>query len=139
MPCLGGGDMGETLADRLGSLRALIIFDWRDGPIEGIAGSVNGSTCWYFKLFAERHENDTLDDRIFALWPISDSDSSILCEEFGQGDEGGCVWPVSGGLGSSKAQSIVEGLLSARPESPNLIIRTPDFVEVFGIWNVTPG
>lgn len=128
--------MSESSAEKLDQLQILVIFDWRDGPIEGIARRKDGYACWYFKLFAERLETETLDDRLFSLWEIPDSDSSILREEFGEDDQGGYVWPVSGGLGSIRARSIVDELLSARPGPPNLIIRTPDLVEVFGVWNV---
>ncbi|MEW2303822.1 hypothetical protein AB0958_28300 [Streptomyces sp. NPDC006655] len=131
--------MSESSAGKLGHLQVLVIFDWRDGPIEGVARRRDGNACWYFKLFAERLDAETLNDRLFALWAIPDPDGSILIEEFGQNDRGGHVWPVSGGLGSVKVQSIVDGLLSSRPGSPNLIIWTPDFVEVFGAWNVALG
>lgn len=130
--------MSESLTEKLERLQVLVIFDWRDGPIEGVVRRAGGDACWYFKLFAERLEMETLDDRLFAFWTIPDSDSSILREEFGEDDQGGHVWPVSGGLGSAKARSIVEELLSARTGSPNLIIRTPDLVEIFGVWNVVP-
>ncbi|MFF2094702.1 hypothetical protein [Streptomyces sp. NPDC058202] len=129
--------MSESSAEKPGHLQVLVIFDWRDGPIEGIATRRGGNACWYFKLFAERLETETLDDRLFALWAIPNADSSILCAEFGENDQGGYVWPASGGLGSAKARSVVDKLLSSRSGSPNLMIRTPDFVEVFGVWNVT--
>ncbi|MFJ4320590.1 hypothetical protein ACIP46_35695 [Streptomyces lavendulae] len=128
--------MSESSTEKLDQLQVLVIFDWRDGPIEGIVRREDGDACWHFKLFAERLETETLDDRLFALWAIPDSDSSILREEFGGNGQGGYVWPVTGGLGSVRARSIVDELLSARPGSPNLIIRTPDLVEVIGVWNV---
>ena len=127
--------MNESSVEKLDHLQVLVIFDWCDGPIEGIARRRGGKACWYFKLFAERPETATLDDRLFAFWVIPDSDSAILSEDFGEDDQGGHVWPVSGGLGSTKARSIVDELLS-RPGSPNLIIRTSDFVDVLGAWNV---
>ncbi|MFJ3639722.1 hypothetical protein ACIPRD_08215 [Streptomyces sp. NPDC090108] len=128
--------MSESSTEQLDQLQVLVIFDWRDGPIEGIVRRESGDACWYFKLFAERLETETLDDRLFALWAIPGSNSSILCEEFGGNGQGGYVWPVSGGLGSARARSIVDELLSARSGSPNLIMRTPDFVAIFGVWNV---
>ncbi|MFJ6436877.1 hypothetical protein [Streptomyces sp. NPDC091416] len=125
------------MVENLDDLQVLVVFDWRDGPIEGITRSRGGGECWYFKLFAERQESTSLDDRLFALWAMSDQDGSIVREEFGENDQGGHVWPASGGLGSVEARRIVDGLLSIAPGSPNLIIRTPDFVEVSGVWNVT--
>ncbi|WP_406117792.1 hypothetical protein [Streptomyces sp. NBC_00989] len=119
-----------------GQLQVLVIFDWRDGPLEGILRWKSESSCWYFKLFAERPESSILDDRIFGLWEIPDSDGSVLNEEFGDGGDGPVVWPVSGGLGSVEARRIVDGLLSSRTGSPNLIVRTEDFVKVLGVWAV---
>lgn len=130
--------MGEDMMERFRRLEVLVILDWRDGPLEGIVKRGDGTSCWYFKLFAERLESSALDDRLFGLWVISDPASLILCEEFGRTGQGPYLWPVSGGLGSVGARRIVEGFLEARPGSPNLIIRTPDFREVLGVWDVVP-
>jgi hypothetical protein len=117
-------------------LQVLVIFDWRDGPLEGILRWKSESSCWYFRLFAERLESSTLDDRLFGLWAIPDSDGSVLNEEFGDDGDGPVVWPVSGGLGSVAARRIVDGLLSSRTGSPNLIVRIEDFVKDLGVWAV---
>ncbi|MFI6649772.1 hypothetical protein ACIBI8_19415 [Streptomyces sp. NPDC050529] len=92
--CLPSGPFASARGGRV-----LVIFDWRDGPIEGIVRREDGDGCRYFKLFAERLESETLDDRLFALWVIQDSGSSILRDKFGENDQGGYVWPVSDGLG----------------------------------------
>lgn len=130
--------MSGISAETLGRPEILVIFAWQDGPVEGIAKSGGGDACWYFKLLAERLETSTLDDRLFALWAIPEPDGSTLVEEFGGSGQGAHIWPVSGGLGSAGARGIVDGLLSARPGSPKLIIRTPDLVDVLGVWNVAP-
>lgn len=114
----------------------LLIFDWRDGPLEGVLRRKGESACWYFKLVAQRFEVSTLDDRLFGLWTIPDSDCSVLIDEFGDADAGTHVWPVSGGIGSVTARQVVAGLLSAERVMPTLIIRTSDFVEVLGVWDV---
>lgn len=130
--------MSESSTGRLGRPEVLVIFDWRDGPLEGILRRQGETASWYFKLFAEQLETSVLDDRLFALWEIPDSDSVTLCKEFGEIGQGVHVWPVSGGLGSMEARRIVDGLLSNRTGSPNLIVRTPDFAEMLGVWEVVP-
>ncbi|MBB4979788.1 hypothetical protein [Streptomyces nymphaeiformis] len=121
---------------RLGTPRVLIVLDWRDGPLEGVLAA-DRETCWYFRLFAERFEDSGPDDRLYGLWSIPDADASVLLGEFGSPDGGAVVWPVVGGLGSHEAQSIVDAILSAERALPQLIVRTPDFPEVLGVWDVT--
>lgn len=129
--------MSEDYPDgTLGQFEVLVIFDWRDGPLEGVLRRKGQSACWYFKLFAERIQMSGLDDRLFGLWAIPDPDSSVLSEEFGDIREGAHIWPVSGGLGSAEARGIVDGILSTTPGKPHLMVRTPDFVEVLGVWDV---
>ncbi|MFB6425605.1 hypothetical protein ACFCXC_12320 [Streptomyces microflavus] len=130
--------MDAIWAENPALLEVLVIIDWRDGPIEGIVRHEGGKACWYFKLFAERLETSTLDDRLFGFWPIPEPAASVLVEEFGQDGRGAQVWPVSGGIGSVEARRIVDGLLSAGRGSPGLMVRTPDLAEVSGVWGVVP-
>ncbi|MFJ7963682.1 hypothetical protein [Streptomyces sp. NPDC096324] len=130
--------MSESSIGRLGQPEVMVILDWRDGPLEGILRRRGGNVGWYFKLFAERLETSVLDDRLFALWEIPDSDSATLCEEFGEIGRGVQVWPVTGGLGSIEARRIVDGILAVKPGLPNLIVRTTDFAEILGVWEVVP-
>ncbi|MFE0508509.1 hypothetical protein [Streptomyces sp. NPDC058964] len=130
--------MAEETGDRHGPVDVMVIFDWRDGPLEGILRWRGRAVCWYFKLLAERVDSSDLDDRLFWIWPIPDADSAVLIGEFAGAESGGHVWPVSGGLGSAEARAIVDGLLSGRPGKPDRVIRTADFVEVLGMWDVVP-
>jgi hypothetical protein len=130
--------VNESVTAELDQLQVLVLFGWCDGPTEGVARHRGSNACWYFKLFAERRETDTPDGRLFAFWAIPDSACSILGDEFGNGDPRGVVRPMTGGLGSAEAQSIVEELFAARRGPPNLIIWTVDFVDVLGVWNVVP-
>lgn len=77
-------------------MEILLIFGWYDGPIEGVLRFKDEAACWYFKLIAQRFEVSILDDRLFGLWGISDSDCSVLIREFDDADAGSHVWPVSG-------------------------------------------
>ncbi|MER6078067.1 hypothetical protein [Streptomyces sp. NPDC001833] len=128
--------MSEHVMETLGRPEVLIIIDWRDGPVEGILRRQGEVTCWYFRLFAERPETAVLDDRIFALWVLPDADGAVLTGEFGEAGHGAHVWPVSGGLGSVEARRIVDGILSAGSGSPHLLVRTSDFLDIMGVWEV---
>ncbi|UXY30036.1 hypothetical protein [Streptomyces sp. HUAS TT20] len=127
---------GET-GDRYGPVDVVVIFDWRDGPLEGILRWRGRAACCYFKLLAECADSSDLDDRLFWIWSIPDADSAVLVREFGDEETGRLVWPVSGGLGSARARAIVDGLLSGRPGAPDRVMRTADFAEVLG-WDVAP-
>ncbi|MFE8939350.1 hypothetical protein ACFYNX_17845 [Streptomyces sp. NPDC007872] len=114
----------------------LLIFGWMDGPVEGVARRVAGDSCWHFKLFAERAEVSDLNDRLFGLWSVPEQDAAVLCEEFGVDSDRPLVWPVTGGIGSERARSVVDGILTNEPGLPELLVRTEDFSEVLGAWSV---
>lgn len=112
----------------------LLIFDWRDGPVEGVLASDGGDTCWHFKLIAERLEVECADDRLFGLWAIPSADCSTLVDEFGDADSGTYVWPAVGGIGSNSARKIVDGLLSAERNTPVMVIRAADLAKIQEVW-----
>jgi hypothetical protein len=114
----------------------MLIFDWRDGPCEGVLRERADAGCWYFKLLAERPSSSDLDDRLFGLWSIQNPDSKMLVDEFGDASPGTHVWPTVGGLGSQDARGIIESLLSAERNMPDRIIRTSDFVGLLEAWTV---
>ena len=116
----------------------LLILDWRDGPIEGVIRNTtdDDDTCWYFKLFAERSEQESPDNRLFGVWPLPSADASVLIQEFGDASSGTHVWPTIGGIGSQEARQVVEGLLSRVLVLPSVLMRTEDFVSVAEVWTV---
>jgi hypothetical protein len=115
--------------------KTILIFDWYDGPVEGVLAAESRGSAWYFKVFAERPESSIPNDRLFGLWVIPEPDATVLTEEFGaSGQEN--VWPVDGGLGSLAARRIVDGLLLSGDRQPDLIVRSQDFSEPTEVWNV---
>lgn len=115
--------------------RTILIFDWYDGPVEGVLAAASRGSAWYFKVFAERSESSIPNDRLFGLWAIQEPDATVLTEEFGSSGQEN-VWPVEGGLGSVAARRIVDGLLLSREGRPDLIVRSQDFGETAAVWNV---
>ncbi|MDQ2706943.1 MAG: hypothetical protein M3Z25_04610 [Actinomycetota bacterium] len=49
----------------------VIVIDWVDGPLEGFLSLENPESAWHFRLFADNIRHDDVDDRLFALTPIS--------------------------------------------------------------------
>lgn len=49
----------------------VIALDWVDGPLEGFLSLKNPESAWYFRIFADNVSADDVDDRLFALTPIS--------------------------------------------------------------------
>jgi hypothetical protein len=47
-----------------------IIFDWHDGPRQGICALAHPQAEFFFELLDERHNPDDLDDRVFRLREI---------------------------------------------------------------------
>jgi hypothetical protein len=131
-----GTNMGSELdGQNIGKLSVIILFGWRDGPLEGVLRDVTTNVCWYFRLIAERLESAGLDDRLFGLRIVPGQNSAVLIDEFGS-DHETHVWPSTGGLGSVAARRVVGGLLATRMEGSNLIVRTTDFAEISGVWDV---
>jgi hypothetical protein len=58
-----------------------------------------------------------------------------MIDEFGSGREAH-VWPPTGGLGSVAARRVVDGLLATRMEDSNMIVRTTNFTEISGVWDI---
>jgi hypothetical protein len=49
----------------------VVVLDWVDGPLEGFLSLENPDSAWYFRVFADNVSTDDVDDRLFALTPIS--------------------------------------------------------------------
>lgn len=50
-----------------------IILDWRDGPFEGFLSVANPLSHWHFRIVAGYERPDDVDDRLFALSPMTDT------------------------------------------------------------------
>lgn len=117
------------------TLDLILIFDWYDGPTEGIVANVREKHAWYFKVCAERAKAPFPNDRLFGLWVIPESDAALLVEEFG-GVMGALFWPTEGGLGSEPARRTVEHHLQPRVSKPDMMARSQDFADSVEVWRV---
>ena len=50
----------------------IIVFDWYDGPREGICKMARPLCCFYFEVIEEEATEDDLDDRYFRLQAKAD-------------------------------------------------------------------
>src|SRR5262245_35217825 len=121
--------IGNVLAAaHAGTLRleALIITDWRDGPIGGIARLSAGDRFWKFKIFAEIPGADDLDGRLFLLAQLSPGASETRIAEVVAGQSLPLVWPFNDRPDSADVRSAVDiALESAEPET--LVMSSVDF------------
>src|SRR5262245_41299758 len=53
-------------------LRAIVLIDWHDGPLEGIAELAEPVSCWHFRMLGERRRSDDLDDRTYLLARVAE-------------------------------------------------------------------
>jgi hypothetical protein len=119
-----------------GELEILIRLGWYDGPLEGVLRGGGEPACWYFSLLAERPESNVSNDRLFALWRLSDADSLVLGTEFASAGEQD--WYVAEAQASAETRRIVGSLPSALSGTPDVILRTEDFVTASDVWPVLP-
>jgi len=116
-------------------LRPIVLLDWRDGPIEGIANIGDVRAYWLFRLFAERAVSDDLDDRVYLFSPISEDLVTSIRKFDGMAADRPLVWPFENEPNPLAIRSTVDkAVASAYP--PVLLVRSADFRRVEGIWRV---
>jgi hypothetical protein len=117
-------------------LRAIVLLDWRDGPIEGIAEIIDVQAYWLFQLFAERVSSEDLDDRVYLFSPIS-HDVAAPIRKFDQVSANRpLVWPFEDDPSPLAIRGAVDkAVASAQPAL--MLIRSVDFRKVQGIWRLT--
>ncbi len=124
-------------AGRLG-LRSIVLLDWHDGPLEGVAELADPVSFWYFRVLGERPNRDDLDERIYLLAQVSKQAIERIRIAAGPIDEKPLVWPFSERSNFVEIQAAVDdAIASASP--PALLIQSTRFREVEGIWRFTGG
>jgi hypothetical protein len=131
-------DLGTTLlAAKMQDLRLrpVVLLDWRDGPIEGIADIGDMRAYWLFRLFAERASHDDLDDRVYLFSPISEEVMTSIQEFDSLTADRPLVWPFDSDPNPLAIRGAVDKVVSSS-NPPLLLIRSADFRRVQGIWRV---
>jgi hypothetical protein len=129
------GDVFTAAQSETLRLDKVIITDWRDGPIEGIARLSVGEGLWSFRLFAEITRPDDLNERLFLLSPLSTTAIERRILELVADLPLPLVWPFDSCPDSAAITSAVDAALeSASPAT--LVISSVDFNAVLKAWSV---
>lgn len=118
----------------------VVVFDWYDGPREGVCSLKKPKSCFYFQLLAERATADDLDDRLFGLSCLPNSTITRLSYILSDlGSPSVPVWVPMWNFPSlgiqKKAEQEIESLLATRQKTP-IIIYTRDMKIFLGCWNI---
>lgn len=133
--------MTSTIRDLIESpSRRVVVFDWYDGPREGVFVLHASGTDFTFELLDERPREDDVDDRLFVIKELPRGSVDALVEELRCfGEPTGVVWTPRWTCPSpaaiQRADEAVERLLAmSRPTS--IIVRSDDMVHFSGAWQV---
>lgn len=121
--------------------RQAVVFDWYDGPREGVCALAVPECEFYFELLDERTNPDDLDDRLFRASALpSGSLDRLLAGLRDLGSPTNSVWvpmwrfPNDGAR--RQATDLVEALRSARRPTA-VVIATRDMMQFLGCWQVS--
>jgi hypothetical protein len=121
--------------------RQAVVFDWYDGPREGVCALAEPACEFYFELLDERPSADDLDDRLFRLSAVPAGTTDRLLD--GLRDLGGPAGPVwvplwrfDGDAARQRADQLVESAQASRRPS-SLVIATRDMTQFLGCWTLT--
>ena len=118
----------------------VIVFDWHDGPREGICELANPKASFFFELLAERPTEDDLDDRLFALSVIPfGATKKILALLRVLGTPTNTVWVPMWKFSSIEVQLEVEreiDNLLATKEATDVVVYTRNMIEFLGRWTI---
>ena len=130
--------IGDILAaTERGTLRLcpMVITDWRDGPIEGIARLSGGGGLWRFKLFAELFHDDDLNERLFLFSLLPDDVVESKISKLIAGRRLPLVWPFTDHPESNDMMSAVDLVMEAALPA-TLVVNSTDFEVVNKAWVV---
>jgi hypothetical protein len=122
--------------------RQAIIFDWYDGPREGVCALVRPDVEFLFTLLEERRNDDDLDDRLFRLQEIpAGSVAGMGAALTDLGVPAGPVWVPLWRFPDDAARERAERHIRAmramaRPTS--MVISTQDMQQFQGCWDTQP-
>ena len=116
----------------------MVITDWRDGPIEGIARLSAGGGHWKFKLFAEIASTEDLNERLFLLSQLPNDVAEPLIRELISDLRLPIVWPFSDQPDPAAMRSAVEVALESAMAA-TLVVSSVNFGTVIKAWRIEPG
>jgi hypothetical protein len=120
--------------------RQAIVFDWYDGPREGVCALAQPQAEVAFELLEERANADHLDDRLFRVNELpAGSVDRILAEltELGSPDQAvwAPVWAFASKTRQREVENRIDDILSRAIVTP-IVISTRDMTDFLGCWQV---
>jgi hypothetical protein len=118
--------------------RQVVVFDWFDGPREGVAWMAKPDCEFFFELLAEQRTPDDLDDRLFRLSELpKGSVAGILAAIRVLGEPTNTLWVPVWQFGNeaerARADQEIDRLLGRRRRT-SIVVRTRDMTDFAGCW-----
>jgi hypothetical protein len=116
----------------------VVVFDWFDGPRQGVARMAKPECEFTFELIAERYNPDGLDDRLFRVSELpAGSVARIVDAIHSLGSPTNVVWaPVwkfSNEEDRIRADQQIDRILGQQ-EGTDLVIHSRDMITFLGCW-----
>ncbi|MCP4702908.1 MAG: hypothetical protein GY862_39510 [Gammaproteobacteria bacterium] len=133
-------DLCFSYSPRSWQTRQVIIFDWHDGPCEGICELANPHCCFSFNILAERHIKDDINDRLFIINEISLKAVELVIHALTEiGPVKSPIWIPVWKFNSDElrldAERKIEEILASKKEH-SLIISTHDLINFKEYWSI---
>lgn len=121
--------------------RQAIVFDWFDGPREGVCSFSKPQGSFYFELLDERTSSEDADARLFILSQIpDDAVERIVAALKVLGTPTTPVWvPIwtfPDQVTEEIAENAVAQIIGDKIET-DLVVYTRDMVDFFGCWRIS--
>jgi hypothetical protein len=116
--------------------RQVVVFDWFDGPREGVAWMAKPDCEFFFELLDEQSTADDLDDRWFRLSELPKGTvAGILAALRGLGEPANTLWVPRWRFEIETERAKVEqeiDRLLARRRRTDIVVRTRDMIDFAG-------
>lgn len=121
-------------------MKQVVVFDWQDGPREGICLLEEPHACFYYKVFATRELEDDLNDCLFRVSEIQPVLFPKIIETLSDlGAPNNRVWAPIWRFSSDQrrkdCENRLEQLLSGQKPS-RLIVQSRSMTEILECWAI---
>jgi hypothetical protein len=120
--------------------RQAIVFDWCDGPRQGICALAHPPCEFLFEIVDEKSNADGLDDRLFRLseLPIGSIDNALealsVIRPKSPSRVWAPIWKFPDAMTQQQAEETLEKITAARQET-SAVISSSDMLKFQGYWN----
>ncbi len=119
-------------------VRQSIVFDWFDGPKQGICALDFPLAEFEFRCIAKKHNPNGVDHRLYTLHELPIGSVDLVLDLIGQlGTPESKVWIPVWNFGTEEEKQHVDARIDQlldKSESSNLVIYSYDTVSILGCW-----